>query len=143
MFQLKSKWLALAAGALLAAGSALAQDSGPLIDLLIKKGLINDQEGEELRADLAREASAAVTSTISGGKSTASLSIAGRIQVQYAGLATDIDGTAADPALSLIAFLAIEGLKTLDLFEVDLLTDSEREIVLNGLLARLSAPEAR
>jgi hypothetical protein len=105
MFQLKSKWLALAAGALLAAGSALAQDSGPLIDLLIKKGLINDQEGEELRADLAREASAAVTSTISGGKSTANLSIAGRIQVQYAGLATDIDGTAADPAATQHFFL--------------------------------------
>ncbi|HWA25433.1 MAG TPA: porin [Lacunisphaera sp.] len=96
MFNLKTKLSALAA-ALLCAGTALAQDSGPLIDLLIKKGVLNDQEAEELRADLARDASAAVTATISGGKSTANLSITGRIQVQYAGLSTDISGTTADP----------------------------------------------
>lgn len=96
MFKTKFKLLA-AATVLLCAGSAFAQDSGPLIDLLVKKGLINDQEGEELRADLAKEASAAVVSTISGGKSTVGLSIAGRIQVQYAGLDTNIH-TAPDPA---------------------------------------------
>lgn len=96
MFNLKSKLLAITA-ALLCAGSALAQDSGALIDLLVKKGLINDQEGESLRADLARDASAAVTATISGGKSTSSLSIAGRIQVQYAGLSTNVDGVAVNP----------------------------------------------
>lgn len=96
MLNLKSKLLALVA-TLLCAGTALAQDSGPLIDLLVKKGIINDQEGENLRADLARESAAAVTSTISGGKSTASLSISGRLQFQYAGLSTDIAGTTADP----------------------------------------------
>ena len=96
MFSKKSKLLTLVAF-LFGASFAFAQDSGPLIDLLIKKGLINDQEGENLRADLARDAAAAVTATISGGKSTAGLSIAGRIQVQYAGLATDISGTTADP----------------------------------------------
>jgi hypothetical protein len=105
MLNLKSKCLALLGGALLAATSAFAQDSGPLIDLLVKKGLINDQEGEELRADLARESSAAVVSTISGGKSTAGLSIAGRIQVQYAGLGTDISGTSADPVATQHFFL--------------------------------------
>lgn len=105
MFTLKFKWLALIASAFLAVVAAQAQDSGPLIDLLVKKGLINDQEGEELRAELARDASAAVTSTISGGKSTASLSIAGRIQVQYAGLSTDISGTAADPVATQHFFL--------------------------------------
>ena len=105
MFTLKFKWLALIASAFLAVVAAQAQDSGPLIDLLVKKGLINDQEGEELRAELARDASAAVTSTISGGKSTASLSIAGRIQVQYAGLSTDISGTAADPVATNHFFL--------------------------------------
>ncbi|HEX7631981.1 MAG TPA: porin, partial [Lacunisphaera sp.] len=88
MLNLKSKLLALVA-TLLCAGTALAQDSGPLIDILVKKGIINDQEGENLRADLAREAATAVTSTISGGKSTASLSISGRLQFQYAGLSTD------------------------------------------------------
>ncbi len=85
----KFKWLALLSGAFLLAGAAFAQDSGPLIDLLVKKGLINDQEGEELRADLARDSSAAVVSTISGGKSTNSIALSGRLQLQYAGLSSD------------------------------------------------------
>ncbi len=55
MFSSKLKWLAAAAGALLAAGTALAQDSGPLIDLLVKKGIVTDQEAEELRADLVKD----------------------------------------------------------------------------------------
>jgi len=103
MFKLKFRLFA-AAAVLVCAGSAVAQDSGPLIDLLVKKGLINDQEGEELRADLARDAAAAVVSTISGGKSTMGLSIAGRIQVQYAGLDTNIR-TAPDPASTQHFFL--------------------------------------
>lgn len=95
----RTKWLALIASAVIgAASAAFAQDSGPLIDLLVKKGIVNDQEAENLRADLARDSSAAVVSTISGGKSTVGLSITGRLQVQYAGLSTDIDGTDADPA---------------------------------------------
>ncbi len=97
MFNLKSKWLALLGGALLATGTAFAQDSGPLVDLLVKKGIVTDQEAEDLRADLTRDASAGIISTISGGKSTVGLTIAGRIQVQYAGLGTSIDGTSANP----------------------------------------------
>jgi AcrR family transcriptional regulator len=50
-----------------------------------------------------------------------------------------IRSTAGDPALSLIAFLAVEGMKTLDLFEADPLTVEEREMVLVTLLGRLSA----
>ncbi len=88
MFNLRSKLLAPLA-ALLCAGTAFAQDSGPLIDLLVRKGIINDQEGEELRADLARDASAAVTATVAGGKSTNSIQIDGRMQLQYAGLSSD------------------------------------------------------
>ena len=105
MLTQKSKWLALLGGALMAATSALAQDSGPLIDMLVKKGMLNDQEAEELRADLTRDASAGIISTISGGKSTVGLTIAGRLQVQYAGLSTDISGTAADPAATQHFFL--------------------------------------
>lgn len=88
MFNLKSKMFAMLA-ALLCAGAAFAQDSGALVDLLVKKGVLNDQEAEELRADLARDASAAVVSTISGGKSTNAISISGRLQLQYAGLSSD------------------------------------------------------
>lgn len=51
----KSLWLALLGIACLTAGSALAQDSGPLIDLLIKKGVVTAQEAEELRVDLQKD----------------------------------------------------------------------------------------
>lgn len=100
------KWLALLGSALIgAASAAFAQDSGPLVDLLVRKGIVNDQEAENLRAELARDSSAAVVSTISGGKSTVGLSISGRLQVQYAGLSTDIDGTDADPAATNHVFM--------------------------------------
>jgi len=52
----RSKWLALLGSVLIgAATAAFAQDSGPLIDLLVKKGIVNDQEAESLRADLTRD----------------------------------------------------------------------------------------
>ena len=98
MFHLKLKWLALLGGALIATGSALAQDSGPLVDLLVKKGIVTDQEAEELRADLGREAASGVLATIDGGKSTVGLVFTGRIQVQFADLSTSIDGAAANPS---------------------------------------------
>lgn len=88
MFKTISKLLALLAfcgGVSL----AVAQDSGPLIDLLIRKGVLNDQEAEELRADLARDASAAVVATVSAGKSTNFIGLNGRLQVQYVGLGSD------------------------------------------------------
>ena len=54
MFNLKTKLLALAA-ALLCAGAALAQDSGALIDLLVRKGVLNAQEAEDLRTELTKD----------------------------------------------------------------------------------------
>jgi len=94
----RTKYFALLASALIGmASAAFAQDSGPLLDLLVKKGIVNDQEAENLRADLARDSSAAVVSTISGGKSTIGLSISGRLQIQYAGLGTQIDGLSVNP----------------------------------------------
>jgi AcrR family transcriptional regulator len=47
--------------------------------------------------------------------------------------------SAIDFDISLIAFLAVEGLKALDLFEADPLTGEEREQVLDALLRRLSS----
>jgi AcrR family transcriptional regulator len=49
-----------------------------------------------------------------------------------------IRASAVDLDMSLIAFLAVEGLKALDLFEADMLSDEERERVLAGLVQRLS-----
>ncbi|MEO6002136.1 MAG: putative porin [Opitutus sp.] len=50
-----SKWLALLTGALLATSSLLAQDSGPLLNLLVAKGIVSDQEAEDLRAELVKD----------------------------------------------------------------------------------------
>lgn len=55
MLKLKSQLLALLGGAALMASPVLAQDSGALIDLLVKKGIVTDQEAETLRADLSRD----------------------------------------------------------------------------------------
>ncbi|MDB6167653.1 MAG: hypothetical protein JWM88_517, partial [Verrucomicrobia bacterium] len=49
------KWLALLTTAVLAASPVLAQDSGPLVDLLVKKGIVTDQEAEDLRAELVKD----------------------------------------------------------------------------------------
>ena len=50
------KTLALAGGlALSAVTASYAQDSGALIDLLTRKGILNDQEAEDLRAELSKE----------------------------------------------------------------------------------------
>ena len=56
--------LAVAAGIFTAASTLLAQDSGPLIDLLVRKGIVSDQEAEELRAELVKE----FTANSSAGK---------------------------------------------------------------------------
>ena len=96
MFHLKSKWLALLGGALLLAGSALAQDNKALIDILIKKGILNDEEAKQIEKDLAKQNAATDVST-SGSKFLKKLTISGRFQTQYAGLGTEIDGAAANP----------------------------------------------
>ncbi|MBL9215750.1 MAG: putative porin [Opitutaceae bacterium] len=54
MFKAKLKLLATAVF-LCGAGLAMAQDSGPLIDILVRKGLISDQEAEDLRAELIKD----------------------------------------------------------------------------------------
>ncbi len=84
MFHLKSKWLALLAGSLIATGSALAQDSGPLVDLLVKKGIVTDQEAEELRVDLVKD----FVANTSAGKlnlssSISELKFSGDLRMRY------------------------------------------------------------
>jgi hypothetical protein len=70
MFSLKQKFIATSA-ALLCAGAAFAQDSGPLLDLLVRKGIVSDQEAEELRAELVKD----FASNTSAGKMNLSSSI--------------------------------------------------------------------
>ena len=54
-------------------------------------------------------------------------------------VADRIRSSAVDLDMSLIAFLAVEGLKALDLFEADPLTAEERDRVLDSLVRRLVA----
>lgn len=103
MFPSKLKLLA-AAAALLCAGSAFAQDSGPLIEALLRKGILSDQEAEDLRADLANNNTATLAST-SLTPNLAKMTISGRFQSQFVSLDTDINGTLNDPAHVQHAFL--------------------------------------
>ena len=48
------KWLALAGILALGASCLRAQDSAPLVDLLVKKGIVTDQEAKQLQAELAK-----------------------------------------------------------------------------------------
>ena len=51
----KKLTLIAAAASLLLSGVARAQDNGALLDLLVRKGVINDQEAEEVRAELTKD----------------------------------------------------------------------------------------
>jgi hypothetical protein len=56
--KMKNFWKSLTAfvgASVLAISASMAQDSGALIDALVKKGVLSDQEAEEIRADLTRE----------------------------------------------------------------------------------------
>ncbi len=83
MFNLKSKLLAVSA-ALLCAGTVLAQDSGPLIEILLRKGIINDTEAEDLRAELVKDF---VANTPAGKLNLASsvtgFRLAGDVRIRY------------------------------------------------------------
>ncbi|HEX2853577.1 MAG TPA: porin, partial [Opitutaceae bacterium] len=103
LFQ-KSKWLALFTGALLVAAPAFAQDNAALIEALLRKGILTDQEAEDLRADLSTSNAAALVST-SAMPNLSKLVINGRFQAQFVNLDTDINGTLADPAYVNHAFL--------------------------------------
>jgi hypothetical protein len=85
MLNLKSKLLALA-GALLCAGAAYAQDSGPLIDILVRKGLLNDQEAEELRAELVKDFAAnTAAGKLNLSSSLTEFRISGDARIRYEG----------------------------------------------------------
>lgn len=104
MLNLKSTCCALFAGALLT-GTALAQDSGALIDALIKKGILTNQEAEDIRADLVRDSNTVPAHAFGGGKSTDRISVGMRMQTQYANIGTEIKGNPVNPVPTDQAFL--------------------------------------
>jgi len=99
MFPKKSKWQALLGALLIVAATvATASDSGALLEALVRKGILTDQEAEDIRADLVRDAAQPPAIATAGSNYTTRLRVSGRIQAQFAGLSTDIDNTTADPA---------------------------------------------
>lgn len=63
---------------------AFAQDSGPLIDLLVRKGIVNDQEAEELRAELVKDfAATSPAGKLNLSSGLSELKISGDVRVRY------------------------------------------------------------
>ncbi len=84
MVKLPSKWFALLGSALIgAASAAYAQDSGPLVDLLVRKGLINDQEAEDLRVELTRDFGSTPAGKLNLSSSLTELRLAGDVRVRW------------------------------------------------------------
>ena len=98
MLHTKSKWLALLSLAIATSGVALAQsaESQALINALIKKGVLSDQEAKEITAQVAKDQSSEDVET-SGDQYIKKLVLTGRFQEQYVGLGTTINGTAVNP----------------------------------------------
>ncbi|HEY3664266.1 MAG TPA: putative porin, partial [Chthoniobacterales bacterium] len=80
----KKTMLLAVAGSLLFGGvAARAQDSGALLDLLVRKGLINDQEAEEVRADLTRENAATSAGKLKLSTPVTELELYGDARIRY------------------------------------------------------------
>lgn len=72
------KWLALVGGlALSAATASFAQDGG-LLEVLLRKGIVSDQEAEDIRAEMAKEFRVQAPTP-----STSSIRIAADVRVRY------------------------------------------------------------
>ena len=67
MFKLNSKLLAFAAF-VCTAGLGIAQDNKALIDVLIQKGILNQEEAANIQKDLAKSAAASASKTVISGK---------------------------------------------------------------------------
>src|SRR5262245_39429439 len=100
MLTKKFALIAVLAGFLVPSISTFAQDAGALLDLLVKKKLINDQEAEEVRAELTKQ-----VSETSGGKWKLSTPITEielygdvRMRYEYRAGRTDDDPLAAPGA---------------------------------------------
>lgn len=91
------KILLLISGLLISTVASFSQDSGALIEALIRKGVLTNQEAEDIRADLVRENNVIPSYAFAGNKSTDRLSIGARMQIQYANLNTKITGATVKP----------------------------------------------
>ena len=83
MFLKKIMFVVTAVSLLLGAAAARAQDNGALLDLLVKKGLITDQEAEEVRADLVKENAATSAGKLKLSTPVTELELYGDARVRY------------------------------------------------------------
>src|SRR5262249_37487474 len=67
----------------LGSSAVRAQDNGALLDLLVKKGLITDQEAEEVRADLTKENASTPAGKLKLSTPITELEIYGDARVRY------------------------------------------------------------
>lgn len=65
------------------ASVAVAQDSGPIIDKLVAKGLLTDQEGEDLRAEMLRDFGTTSAGKLDISSAVTKLKITGDARVRY------------------------------------------------------------
>jgi hypothetical protein len=74
--------IALLVAALVPVNSAKAQDSA-LLDALVKKGVLSDQEAEDIRASDAKDYSMTAASKISLGSSIKTITFYGDARLRY------------------------------------------------------------
>lgn len=84
--------------------AAAVDESGALMRILVRKGILTTQEAEDVRLELEREGKAAPTEAVAGSKATDRLSVGMRLQMQGAALKTDLRD-AADPVSTQQFFL--------------------------------------
>jgi hypothetical protein len=84
---LRNYFVLIAIGASLAAGSmtARAQDAGALLDLLVKKKLITDQEAEEVRGELTRDVATTAAGKWKISAPVTEVELYGDMRVRYEG----------------------------------------------------------
>jgi len=99
-----TRWLAVFGSLVFAANAAFAQDSKALIDALVRKGILTDAAAQQI-ANEVKAAQTAQSVSTSGGRYLSKVSISGRFHVQYAGLSTEVDGAASQPASTNHVFL--------------------------------------
>lgn len=79
----KNKFIAAFGALALFAGAAQAQESGALLDLLVRKKVINDQEAEDVRSELAKEAASTTAGKLNLSSSITELKLSGDLRMRY------------------------------------------------------------
>jgi hypothetical protein len=83
MFFKKILFIATATSLVLGAAAVRAQDNGALLDLLVRKGLITDQEAEDVRADLVKESAATSAGKLKLSTPLTELELYGDARLRY------------------------------------------------------------